>query len=357
MLPGELDKDVLRVFTALFEKSSQPQNYLYQLRSSTGPRETSACWPAWATRSSATRRARSIRSCKNMSGVLGEVRDEATADSIVERIAEMRSGQKTEIDRRAWTCWKCSSSRGGRIAKPARAACRGRWRPAAGQPTQWSAGEPRLMADLLASLGHIPQQLADEQVRKLESLHREAAARHGRPPAHRSRLGPCVLGLRPIRPGDRPVDRSLDEHQGGLRRRACPTRPTTPSSRSSATGKPHAPRPGRTDPARGNSSTRPTSSRNLWLTQRLYQLYENAIANDGEVSLGMARTLPRRRGKLAGRIGRRDQNHRYYLVNRLCRSIARRTASSTPRRGRFAPFRLRRLPDVVERQTNNYTRW
>ena len=36
-----------------------------------------------------------------MSGVINEVRDEATADSIVERIVAARSRAKTEVDRRA----------------------------------------------------------------------------------------------------------------------------------------------------------------------------------------------------------------------------------------------------------------
>ena len=116
---------------------------------------------------------------RHVSSVLSEVRDEATADSIVERIAEVRKRAKTPSRpagvgpagnaRRAPRRGSHQNQPGPHVER-ALAALQRAWK------RDWSAGEPRLMADLLASLGHISQsKLADEQVRELEELYRRSA--------------------------------------------------------------------------------------------------------------------------------------------------------------------------------------
>ena len=55
-----------------------------------------------------------------------------------------------------------------------------------------------------------------------------------------------------------------------------------------------------------------------WLIQRLYQLYDGAIGNDGDVSLGRGVELYRAvEKKLRGELATPDQNHRSSLVSRL----------------------------------------
>ena len=110
--------------------------------------------------------------------MLCEVRDEATADSMVEQIAKVRKRAKTPVDQRALDLLEMLVERRaaelqnqpGPHVDRALAAMQRAWK------REWSPGEPRLMADLLASLGAISQpKLAEEQVRELESLHRDAA--------------------------------------------------------------------------------------------------------------------------------------------------------------------------------------
>ena len=93
-------------------------------------------------------------------GVLGEVRDEATADSIVERLAEVRQRAATPVDRRALDLLEVLVERRaaelinqpGPHADKALAALKRAFQ------REWSPGEKRLMADLLAGMGTIAQQ-------------------------------------------------------------------------------------------------------------------------------------------------------------------------------------------------------
>ncbi len=175
--PRELDVEVLHAFTALFEKSSQPQNYLSQLQQFYSATRDFRLLAGLGDAVLGHTAGQVYPFLQSMGGVLGEVRDEATADSIVERIAAVRSRAKTEVDRRALDLLELLVERRaaelqnqpGPHVDRALTAMRRAWK------REWSSGEPRLVAELLASLGHIAQQpLADEQVTELESLHRDA---------------------------------------------------------------------------------------------------------------------------------------------------------------------------------------
>ena len=169
--------EVLYAFTALFEKASQPQSYLWQLQQFYAATRDFRLLAGLADAVIGQTAERVYPFLQGMSGVLGEVRDEATADSIVERIVAARRRAKTEVDRRALDLLELLVERRaaelqnqpGPHVQKALTAMRRAWK------RQWSSGEPRLIAEFLASLGHISQQsLADEQVSELESLHRDA---------------------------------------------------------------------------------------------------------------------------------------------------------------------------------------
>ncbi len=386
--PRELDVEVLYALTALFEKASQPQIYLNQVQQFYAATRDFRLLAGLADAVIGQTAERVYPFIESMSGVLGEVRDEATADSIVERIATTGRRAKTDVDRRALDLLELLVQRRaaeiqnqpGPHVQKALAAMRRAWK------RQWSQGEPRLIADLLASLGHISQQpLADEQVSELESLYRDAA----RGTADRLKIGTALARTYwDYSRTDRAIDlliESLDEYQA-----ACEG--VLPASANDALGTLIGYLEDRTQHARGEKILQeqlkhPVNQQQIyWLVQRLYQLYDSAIAKDGDVSLGHGVELYRAvEKKLSHDLDTPDQNHRYNLVTRLnaiYRTANNKQLPSTSGRGAkgegiklpstsgrgaggeggfqsvaddLRRFAFHRLPEVLKRQTNNYT--
>ena len=119
-LPSELDEETLFAFKALFEKSGQPENYLWQLRE-----VYAACRDfrllAMLPDALLGRTPQQIYPFlqRLRSDVLQELRNEASADEIIARIAKLRRQKRTPTDLRRSTCsrrwWKgnrrrCSTS-------------------------------------------------------------------------------------------------------------------------------------------------------------------------------------------------------------------------------------------------------
>ena len=92
--PRELDVEVLYALTALFEKASQPQNYLYQLQQFYAATRDFRLLAGLGDAVLGHTAGQVYPFVQGMSGVLGEVRDEATADSIVERIVAARAARQ-----------------------------------------------------------------------------------------------------------------------------------------------------------------------------------------------------------------------------------------------------------------------
>ena len=177
-MPSQLDKDVLRVFAAVFAKAQSPQNYLRQLREFYQATHDFRLLAGLADAVVGHTAGQVYPFLQQMGTVLSEVRDEATADSIVEHLAEVRSQAKTEVNRRALDLLELLVERRaaellnqpGPHIERALAAMQQAFKGT------WTAGEPRLMADFLASLGRMsPPQLADEQMKQLGALHQQAA--------------------------------------------------------------------------------------------------------------------------------------------------------------------------------------
>ena len=171
---GELDEETLFIFQALLRKSSHPEYYLWQLR----------------TIYAASRDYRLLQMLPDailgrspeqvypflqtlQSNVLAELRNEATADEILGRVALLRKGDRTTTDLRALDLLEALIERksaeilnqpGSHIQSCLSAMQRAFQR-------EWSEGEPGLMAKFLVSLGGLPNEnLREEQLRELRLL-------------------------------------------------------------------------------------------------------------------------------------------------------------------------------------------
>ena len=266
--PRELDVEVLFAFTALL-RESQPAAELplptpAVLRA---PRAISACWPGWPMRCSATRPARSIRSCRacRACSARSATRPRPTRSS--SGSPPSASGPRPTSTSRALDLLELLVERRaaelqnqpGPHVQRALAAMRRAWK------RDWSPGEPRLMADLLASLGTIsqPQRWPTSKSPSWKVCTSDCcpARQCRRSAAHRHCPGPDLLGLFALRSGDRPVDRGPGRIPGGLRRGAAGVGQRRPEHAHRLPGKPHAVTPAAKRFSRSNSSTRPTSSR------------------------------------------------------------------------------------------------
>ena len=280
--------EVLHAFTALFEKSSQPQNYVDQLQQFYSATRDFRLLAGLGDAVLGHTAGQVYPMLQNMSGLLGEVRDEATADSIVERIAAVRSRAKTDVDRRALDLLEFRVERraaelqnqAGPHVRRALAAMQRAWKH------DWSPGEPRLMAELLASLGAItPQSLADEQVSELESLYREAQPGTPDRLAIGTSLAATYWAYARMDPAIDLMCESLDEYQA-----ACGG--VLPASANHALAELMNYLDGCVQYARGEKLLQEqlkhpaNQQQTAWLTWMLYRLYIGAIARDGYVSLG-----------------------------------------------------------------------
>src|SRR5581483_9515911 len=100
-----------------------------------------------------------------MTGVLSEIRNEATADELLGRIKEVRTRAKSTVDQRALDLLEVQVERRAAevINQPGPHAERALTALRRSFQREWAAGEKRLMADFLASLGSITNKaLADE---------------------------------------------------------------------------------------------------------------------------------------------------------------------------------------------------
>jgi len=357
-LPSELEKDVLRVFAALFQKSGHPQNYQWQLREFYRATKDFRLLAGLADGVVGHTAGKVYPFLEGMQTVLGEIRDEATADSIIEHLAEVRDRAKTAVDHRALDMLELMIERrasevlnqpGPHVEKALAALQRAFKR-------EWSSGEPRLMANLLASLGRITQKpLAEEQVRQLEALHDggergsidrlhigHALARaywsYSRHDEAIDLLEAALAEYETARDGVLPTDANgpLDTFIGYLESRGYFAR----GEKVLTAQLQH--------PAHRQQTH--------WLERRLYQLYNGALRNGGDTSLGSGQTLYRAATtQLIDDLDTDDHNHRYNLVNQLCNIY--RTAKDMKMTGvvdDLRQFAFKRLPDVLGMQTNNY---
>jgi predicted Zn-dependent protease len=358
-LPTELDQEVLLVFRALFEKSSNPADYLGYLQQFYQACRDFRLLSAMADAVVGHTAGQVYPFLQRMSGVLGEVRNEATVDEIIEHLNKVRTRAKTVVDQRALDLLEVLVERRaaelknqpGPHVEVALSALKRAFK------REWSQGEQRLMADLLASLGAISQSvLAKEQLRQLEVLHREQdrgsydrlhiADRFANALSWYSRTAEAVDLL----------EAALKEYQdasGGVLPQAAYGFVATMTQYL------HVLR----HYERGEKILfaylqHPLHQQNkLWLTEQLYWLYHRALENGGTVSLGSGATLYQAvERKIRSDLATIDHEHRSSLVQLLCGIY--RTAHEKKFPGvveDLKAFAANDLAQVLKRQTSNYT--
>jgi predicted Zn-dependent protease len=371
--PRELDREVPLAFVALLEKASQPQNYRYQLEQFYHATRDFRLLGALADGLIGHTPGQVYPLLQGMGSLLGEIRDEATSDTLVERLGEVRKRGHTAIDRRALDLLEMLVERRaaelqnqpGPHAQRALAAFQRAWKH------EWSPGEPRLMADLLASLGAISQKdLAAAQVRLLESLDQEESVKSEKSvKSDIDRLHIRHALARTYWAYDRrqqAIDRlaaALAEYQAAVGGRL-------PAGANDALGTLISYMENLGHFVRAENYLREqlrhpaNGQQRLWLAERLYQVDYEALVHNGEVSLGRGAALYRAiEAAIQKDLDGPDQNPRTRLVARLCdvyRAAAGPHPLSLSRRERGAvvadlrKFAFERLPQVLARQTNGY---
>jgi Flp pilus assembly protein TadD len=357
-LPTELNKDVLLLFQALLEKSSYPANYLGLLQSFYQACHDFRLLAGLADAVIGHSAGKVYPFLQHMQAVLSEVRDEATADSIIEHIAKVRARAKTVVDQRALDllevlverrCAELKNQPGPHADKAVAALQRAFKR-------DWTAGEPLLMGDFLAGLGKIAHlALAREQVRQLETLH-QGGAKGSFDRLHLAhRLGEALHAYARTGEAIDLVQDALNEFQG-TNNGVLPA--SANPALDSLVGFLEAAR----HFARGEKVLRDQlqhpvhGQQKLWLAERLDRLYHHALQNDSQVSLGAGQALYQAlHTRIQEELTTTDHNHRYTLVNLLCGVY--RTAKDKKLTGvvdDLKAFAFQKLPLVLKYQTNHY---
>ncbi len=357
-LPAELSAEVLRIFAVLFDKSGSPQNHLRQVREFYRATRDFRLLSGMADAVIGHTSGKIYPFLQGMDTVLSEVRDEATVDTIVEHLAAVRRRATTDVDRRALDLLETMIERRaaelqnqpGPHGERALAALQRAMQHA------WTPGEPRLVADLLAGLGTIAYPpLAAEQIRQLQRLHR--GAQHGSADrlhvAHG--LGRIYWGYDRRNDALALLDAALAEYERA-------NDGVLPALANDALGTLIGYLEQQGHYAAGESRLQQqlespaTLQQSYWLTQRLYQLYENAIRNGAALSLGAGQTLYQNVERtVRGDLETGDHNHRYQLISRLCGIY--RAASAKKLSGvedDLKDFAFEQLPRLLPRQTTHY---
>ena len=356
-LPTELDPEVLRQFAVLFDKSSRPEQYLYQLQQFYQAAHDFRLLAGLPDAVIGHTAERVYPFVQGMQSVLDEVRDEATADEIVKRIGEVRPRAKTAVDKRALDLLEVLVERraaevvnqpGPHRAKALAALVRA-------SKGEWGPGEPRMMGDFLAGLGKITQPaLAEEQLRQLKALHAKAKA------GSLDRLHIAHRYAAAVNQYERRAD-AIDLLQAALDEFEKANDGVLPILANDALASLIGMMEGAGHFVRGEKVlaaqlAHPAhAEQRRWLNDRLDALYLHALENDGDVSLGKGQALYQALStKLQKGLADADQNRRYQTITLLCQVY--RTADAKKLPGVAADvkaFAFMVLPPVLKAQTTN----
>ena len=359
-LPSELDEQVLFAFQALFEKSNNPGNYLYQLGEF-----YQACRDFRLLNmlpdSVIGRTPQQVYDFlgRLRTTALAEVRKESTADEILARIEELRQRDLTTIDLRALDLLEALVERqsaevlnqpGPHIEAAVAAVKRAFDR-------EWADGEGRQMAQLLDSLGQLKQtELAAEQSRQLEAVYTREE------PGSDDRL---FTGWYLANSMFNPYGKRAQ----GLQRMEIVIREYEQTHSEGWPAHANAPLSGYVQMLeRVNRHTeaevflkkhleKPLNvGQRKWMMERLTSIYASALEAGTRVSLGEnAKLYQNLIPFIVKQAERGDDNHRYQVLQRL-ESVfrtAKRKGFPTLRKD-MRKFAFTTLPRILKRQRNNY---
>ena len=355
-MPTEVDPEVMRMFAVLFDKSVAPERYLQQLQQfyqASHDFRLLASLPDAVVGHTA---ARVYPFVQRMQSVLNEVRDEATADEIVKRIAAVRPRAKTVVDQRALDLLEVLVERRAAEVQNQPGPHRDKALAALQRAfkREWSPGEPRLMADFLAGLGNVSQPaLADEQLRQLKALHGDAT------PGSIDRLHIAERQAWTLRSYQRTAD-AIDVLQAALDEFQAAHDGVLPVTANDALVALIGSLEDAGHFARGEKIllaqlAHPShAQQRLWLVLRIDELYHRALEKDGAVSLGKGLTLYQALNARAQKdLAELDPLKRYQLADLLCRVY--RTAQEKKLSGVAADlkaFAFEIAPPLVKGLTN-----
>jgi len=173
-MPAELDPLVIHAFAVLFKKSEYPNSYIWQLSDFYRRHHDFRLLGCLAEGMVGHTPQQVYPLLQGLYSVLNEIQDEATADSVLERIGQVRKKAVTPVDKRALFMLEALIERRASevtnqpgphldsALKAMRRAFKG----------DWADGERRQMASLLEGLANISQEpLADEQLAQLKRLY------------------------------------------------------------------------------------------------------------------------------------------------------------------------------------------
>ena len=177
-LSSELDEKTLLAFRALFEKSANPQNYLFQVEQLYLECLDFRLLQVTADGMLGHSPEQIYPYLQGIRGrIIDHVRKEATADEMLARIKKLREGKRTPTDLRALDLFEAMIERQSSTVQNQRGphveACLAALQRAFDR--QWEKGEPMLMADFLWNLQSMPDpKLVEEQLRELRELQKAA---------------------------------------------------------------------------------------------------------------------------------------------------------------------------------------
>lgn len=360
-LPSELDEQVLFAFQAIFEKSNNPGNYLYELREF-----YQACRDFRLLRmipdSVVGRTPQQVYSFLRQlhTTVLVEMRKESTADEILARINELRERELTTIDRRALDLLESLIERqaaevlnqpGPHIDSAVAALQRAFER-------DWADGEGRQMAEFLDSLGFIKhEKLAAEQIRQLVALHQRET-----PGTDERLFTGWFLANTQFNP--------YGKHPEGLQRMEIVIREYEQAHENGWPASADTPLDGYVQMlerinrhaeaelfVKKHLENPLNAGQRNWLMKRLTSVYASALESGTRVSLGEGAELYQNLIPfIVQHAERGDDSHRYGVLERL-RSVfrtAKRKSYPTLRQD-MRKFAFDTLPKFLARQRNNYS--
>ncbi|MBC8113422.1 MAG: hypothetical protein H7062_03530, partial [Candidatus Saccharimonas sp.] len=360
-LPSELDENTLLTFKALFAKSANPENYLWQLReiyaASRDFRLLQMLPDAVLGRSPQ----QVYAYLQNLnSQVLVELRNEATADEILSRVKSLREGERTPTDLRALDLLEAlverKSSEVLNQPGPHVQACVAALRRAFAR--DWQPGEPRLISGFLYSLGGITNgEIAAEQLRELRALQSQA------PVASRDHLFITNDLCNLLGGSYSKRDEAIAMMEIEVREYAQANEGQWPHVDNPILGSFVSLFEGGNKHAAGEAvllkwldQTKHDEQRK-WLRDRLMSLYNHALEHKGEVTLGGGEKLFNRIIDLGLKEidAAPDEHVRYNVVARMCTTfdIAQRNKiGDYP--GRLAKFVFESLPKILKQQQSQY---
>ncbi len=172
-LPTELDADTLPILRALVEKFSNVDGYFYLVQRFYQASKDFRIPETVADAALGQTAGKVYAVVGRMQSLLNDIRDEATADKLAERIEALRARAKTPTDLRALDLLAMQVHRRAAEVKnqpgPHAELALAAFRRAFDRP--WAEGEKLLMARLLRDFGVItPEALGAEQLRQLQAL-------------------------------------------------------------------------------------------------------------------------------------------------------------------------------------------